>query len=111
MYGKAFPQQIMSIAANKCPIEGTPQQLSFSDKDLQGVELPHNDALVSTLNIATWDVKRILIDPVSSSEIMYRNLYKSLNLSFNDIIPVNSPVLSFSGKLSSQCGVFRSQFK
>ena len=62
----------MSIASDKRLREDDrePNQLSFSDRDLQGVETPHNDALVITLKIATWNVKKVLIDPDSSSEIM-----------------------------------------
>lgn len=40
MHGKTFPQVTMSIAADKCPREREPYQLSFSDKDLKGLETP-----------------------------------------------------------------------
>ena len=60
--------------------------------------MPHNDALVITLMIATWDVRKVLIDPGSSSEIMYKNLYRFLYIPSNDIIPVNSSVYSYSGE-------------
>ena len=36
--------------------------MSFSDKDLERIYCPHNDALVVTLRIKDYDVKRILID-------------------------------------------------
>lgn len=62
------------------------------------METPHNNAFVITLKISTWDVKRVLVDPGSLSEIMYINLYRSLNIPPNDITPVNSPVFSFSGE-------------
>lgn len=88
----------MSITAEKSPREWTSEQLSFSDKDMQGIEKLHNDALVITLKIATWEVKRVLIDPGSFSEIMYQNLYRSPNIPFEDIIPVNSPISNYSGE-------------
>ena len=88
----------MSITFDKRPREndGESNQLSFSDRDLQCVETPHNDALVITLKIATCDVRRVLIDRGSSSEIMYMNLYRSLNIPPKDIILINSPVYSLS---------------
>ena len=81
MHEQVSPQMVMSIMSDIRPREeeGETQQLSFSDKDLQGMEIPHNDVLVITLKIATRDVKRVLIDPGSSSEIMYMNLYRSFN--------------------------------
>ncbi|KAF5933814.1 hypothetical protein HYC85_029985 [Camellia sinensis] len=36
--------------------------MSFSDKDLDRIYCPHNDALVVTLRVKDFDVKRILID-------------------------------------------------
>lgn len=59
--------------------------LSFSKKDLVEEDTPHNDALVLTVNINTWDVKRILVDSDSSSEVMYKNLYDKFKLSKNKI--------------------------
>ena len=50
--------------------------LSFSDKDKVGTLQPHNDALVVTLKIGEYDMKRVLIDQGSSAEIMYPNLFK-----------------------------------
>ena len=48
---------------------------------MKGVDVPHNDTLVLTVNINTFEVKRVLIDPSSSSEIMYHNMFKQLKLS------------------------------
>lgn len=40
--------------------------------------MPYNDALVITVNINNFDVKRVLIDPGSSLEVMYLNAYNQL---------------------------------
>ena len=42
----------------------------FLDRDLEGVELPHNDPLVFTLKLKKFLVQRVLIDLGSSSEIL-----------------------------------------
>ena len=52
----------------------TTKEIIFIDRDLEGVQLPHSDALVVTMKIGNFDVKRILIDPRSSTEIMYNSL-------------------------------------
>ncbi|XP_028115618.1 uncharacterized protein LOC114313431 [Camellia sinensis] len=45
--------------------------LTFSSKDFERIQTPHNDALVLTLRIEDFDIKRILIDQGSLVEIMY----------------------------------------
>ena len=49
--------------------------LGFSDEDKVGTNQPHNDALVVTLRIGGYDVKRVLVDQGSTMEVMYPNLY------------------------------------
>lgn len=65
---------------------------------MQGVVKTHNDALVLTVNINTFDIKRLLIDPGSSFEIMYHSLYKKLELPASQVRITNMPVFSFSGE-------------
>ncbi|XP_028123905.1 uncharacterized protein LOC114320993 [Camellia sinensis] len=54
--------------------------ISFSTRDLERIQTPHNDALVVTLRVKKFDVKRILIDQESSVEIMYYGTLKQLKL-------------------------------
>ena len=54
--------------------------LGFSDEDKLGTIQPHDDALVVTLRISGYNVKRVMIDQGNVVEIMYPNLYKGLNL-------------------------------
>ena len=49
--------------------------LTFSDEDKVGTSQPHDDALVVTLRIGEYDVKRVLVDQGSGAEIMYPDLY------------------------------------
>ena len=73
--------------------------LSFSDEDKVGTIQPYDDALVITLRIGGYDVKRVMVDLGSGAEIMYPNLYKGLNLRPEDLITYNSPLVSFDGKV------------
>ena len=73
--------------------------LSFSDKDKEGTIQPHNDALVVTLRIRGYDVKKVLVDQGSRTEIMYPNLYKGLNLKPEDLTTYDSPLVSFDEKV------------
>ena len=73
--------------------------LSFLDEDKVGTIQPHDDALVVTLRIGWYDVKRVLVDQGSRAEIMYPNLYKGLNLKPEDLTSYDSPHLGFDGKV------------
>ena len=42
--------------------KGASPVLGFSDKDKIGTIQPHDDALVVTLRIGGYDVKRVLVD-------------------------------------------------
>ena len=73
--------------------------LSFSDKGKIGTIQPHDDALIVTLRMGGYDVKRVLVDHGSGIEIMYPDLYKGLNLKPEDLTAYDSPLVSFDGKV------------
>jgi hypothetical protein len=81
--------------AHDSSVDGT---ISFSDSDLQDVQLPHNDALVITLRIGNYDVKRVLVDQGSFAEVMYQELYEKLGLGKSNLTEFSSPVFGFSGE-------------
>ena len=74
------------------------EQIFFTNQDLEGVQLPHSDALVVTLRIGEFDVKRIFIDPGSSVEIMYEPLFKGLGLERKDLNLTEGSLSGFSGE-------------
>ena len=73
--------------------------LSFSEEDKIGTTQPHDDALLITLKIGNYDVKRVMVDGGSVAKVMYPDLYKGLNLKLEDLTPYSSPLMSFDGKL------------
>ena len=73
--------------------------MGFSDEDKIGIVQPHDDALVITLRIGGYDVRRVMVDQGSAAEIMYPDLFKGLNLKTEDLMPYNSPLVSFEGKI------------
>ena len=72
---------------------------SEEDEDKIGTIQPHDDALVITLRIGGYDVKRVMVDQGSAVEIMYIDLYKGLSLRSEDLTPYSSPLVSFEGKV------------
>ena len=81
--------------------------LGFSDEDKIRTIQPHNDALVVTLRIGGYDVKRVLVDQDSAVEVMYPDLYRGLNLKPEDLTPYDSPLVSFEGKIVTPKGQIR----
>ena len=71
--------------------------LSFSEEDKIGTIQPHDDALIITLRIGGYDVKRVMVDGGSRVEIMYPDLFKRLKPP-EDLMPYSSPSMSFDGK-------------
>ncbi|XP_050278331.1 uncharacterized protein LOC126719865 [Quercus robur] len=85
----SHPFRLMSVA--RLPVEADDREskrakgmatplIGFSDEDKLGTLQPHDDALVVTLRIGGYDVKRVLIDQGSAMKVMYPNLYKGLKL-------------------------------
>ena len=81
--------------------------LSFSEEDKIGTTQPHDDVLLITLRIGDYDVKRVMVDGDSTTEIMYPDLYKGLKLKPKDLMPYNSPLMSFNEKLVIPKGIIR----
>ena len=81
--------------------------IGFSDEDKIGTIQPHDDALVITLRIGGYDVKRVMMDQGSAAEIMYPNLYKGLGLRAEDLTPYSSPLVSFEGNVIIPKGQIR----
>ena len=77
-----------------------PLVMGFSDEDKIGTIQPYDDALVITLRIGGYDVKRVMVDQGSTAEIMYPDLYKGLNLKTEDLMSYSSPLVSFEGKIT-----------
>ena len=102
------PSRVMSVArlssgdTNQKPKRARmewPSVIGFSDEYKIGTIQPHDDALVITLRIGGYDVKRVMVDQGSTAEIMYSDLYKGLNLKNEDLTPYSSPLVSFEGKI------------
>ena len=81
--------------------------MSFSDEDKIGTIQPHDNALLIALRIGDYDVKKVMVDGGSAAEVMYPDLYKGMGLKPEDLMPYNSPLMSFDGKLVIPKGIIR----
>nr|XP_023920132.1 uncharacterized protein LOC112031658 [Quercus suber] len=110
------PSKVMSVARlpvgdadknPKSPGHAVPLVLGFSDEDKAGTIQPHEDALVVTLRIGGYDVKRVMVDQGSAVEIMYPDLFRGLNLVPSDLTPYCSSLFSFEGRMVMPKGQIR----
>ncbi|XP_050290064.1 uncharacterized protein LOC126728254 [Quercus robur] len=81
--------------------------INFSNKDKIETIQSHDDALVVTLRIGGYDVKRVMVDQDNGVKIMYPDLYRGLNLRPEDLTTYNSPLVSFDGKVVIPRGMIR----
>ncbi|XP_075645128.1 uncharacterized protein LOC142616129 [Castanea sativa] len=101
------PTKVMSMSrtlaeeSNSEPkrIKGnTPPILGFLEEDKIRIVQPHDDALVVTLRIGGYDVRRVMVNQGSGVDIMYPDLFKRLNLKLEDLTTYDLPLISFKGK-------------
>ena len=60
------------------------------------MQSPHTDALVVSLRVGDFVVRRILIDPGSSADMMYYPLFKRLGLSPEQLTGAEVPLVGFN---------------
>ena len=81
--------------------------LGFSKKDKEGRIQAHDDALMVTLQITGFDVKRVMVDQGSGAEIMYPDLFRGLGLKLEDLSSYNVPLVGFNGKVTVPKGMIQ----
>ncbi|XP_050249209.1 uncharacterized protein LOC126696530 [Quercus robur] len=72
-----------------------------------GTIQPYKDALVVTLRIGRYDVRRVMVDQGSAVDVMYPDLYKGLGLKPEDLTTYSSPLVSFEGRMVTPKGLTR----
>ena len=72
--------------------------IKFSTTDYEGV-VPHDDdPMVITLQIFNCDVKRVLIDPGCSADILYYDAFERLELDPDQLQPFKGTLAGFIGE-------------
>ncbi|XP_059670901.1 uncharacterized protein LOC132316444 [Cornus florida] len=71
--------------------------IGFGDGNLSRVQLPHEDPLVISLLVANCMIKRVLIDPGSSANIITNAVFEQLEIPSSSIRPTSSPLMGFDG--------------
>ncbi|XP_023927698.1 uncharacterized protein LOC112039087 [Quercus suber] len=80
-------------------IKPTREPIAFGDSDLEGTIQPHDDALIVTVRVGGFVVKRIMIDQGSGADVMYPDLLRGLGLRDENLSKYNTPLVGFDGKM------------
>ncbi|GFZ11592.1 hypothetical protein Acr_22g0009900 [Actinidia rufa] len=62
------------------PAVGAHQPITFTNNELRGLHLPHDDILVISTTIANFNVQRILIDNGSSADILFISAFDKMKM-------------------------------
>jgi len=73
--------------------------ISFDEEDLEGTIQPHDDALVVTVRINNFLVKRVMIDQGSRANVMYPDLFEGLGLKNQDLMKYDASLVLFDGRV------------
>ena len=85
---------VLAVPPKRQKIE---EPITFTEEDAQGVQFPHNDVVVIFLNIANYDVRRILVDNRSSADILFYNAFSRMSILDGHLRPISSPLVGFTG--------------
>ena len=85
---------VLAIPPKRQKIE---EPITFTKEDAQGVQFPHNDAIVVSLNIANYDVRRILVDNESSADVLFYDAFSRMSILDGHLRPITSPLVGFTG--------------
>ncbi|XP_052172145.1 uncharacterized protein LOC127788065 [Diospyros lotus] len=80
--------------------------ISFSDSDL--LRYPNrNDPLVITAELGKWELQRILMDPRSSSKILYRQAFLGMGYEMTQLRTTKVPLVGFDGEAVYSEGIIQ----
>ncbi|GKV05557.1 hypothetical protein SLEP1_g17554 [Rubroshorea leprosula] len=79
--------------------------------DFDGVIMPHNDPLVTSVIVNNCEVQRVLVDTRNALDIMYYHCFESLGLDPTFLQKYDGPIYGFNNQLVSVEGVLKLNFK
>ena len=63
--------------------------MSFSKLDVVGIIAHENDLMVIKVQIRDWSVKRVLVDPGISVDVLYWEAFKGMQFDTAKLFPFN----------------------
>ncbi|XP_077241599.1 uncharacterized protein LOC143882079 [Tasmannia lanceolata] len=73
------------------------QVITFSSEDLNGLQVPHDDALIVRLVVTNFDIGKILVDTGSSINVLHLRTFEEMKLGEGRLGPAEYSIYGFSG--------------
>ncbi|GFY99321.1 hypothetical protein Acr_13g0007220 [Actinidia rufa] len=89
------------------PLAIAHQLITFTNDDLKGLHLLHDDALVILVTIANFNVQRILIDNESSVNILCTSAFDKMKIGRDKLHHFHTPLVRFEGNTTHPLGWIR----
>jgi len=96
---------LKSSLSEEVDFQGT--SILFEEKETQDLERPHDDALVITLDVANFEVSRILIDTGSSVDLIFLSTLERMGISKADVVGSPSPLVAFTSESAMSLGTIK----
>lgn len=72
--------------------------ITIMKADFKGIKPHKDDPIVVQLRINSFDIKRVLLDQGSSTDIIYGDAFDKLGLTDNDLTPYTRTLVGFAGE-------------
>ncbi|GFS39302.1 hypothetical protein Acr_00g0062150 [Actinidia rufa] len=99
-YGRA-EEEVYNLST---PMTETHKFITFTNDDLRGLHLPHDDALVVSATIANCNVQRILVHNGSSVDILFISAFDKMKIGRDRLHPFHTPLIKFGGSTTHPYG-------
>ncbi|GFS39342.1 hypothetical protein Acr_00g0062390 [Actinidia rufa] len=86
------------------PLTEAHHPVTFTNDDLKGLHLPHDDALVISTMIANFNIQRILIDNGSSADILFIAAFDKMKIGRDRLHPFHTPLIEFGRNSTDPLG-------
>ncbi|XP_057954060.1 uncharacterized protein LOC131148363 [Malania oleifera] len=103
---KRYAKQVLSTERGEPSNKGNKQDdvIIFDNGAEVGVQQPHDDALVLSLLVENYKVRRVLIDNGSSANIMFWLVLEGMKISKERLKPISTSLVGFGGDVVNPLG-------
>ncbi|XP_056844008.1 uncharacterized protein LOC130496178 [Raphanus sativus] len=104
---KNHVRKAVSNTGPKPPNPESNTKISFWESETSNLDRPHDDALIVTLNIAGYEVPKLMIDTGSSVDLIFYNTLKGMEIDDYEIIGQKANLVGFSGETATSLGTIK----
>jgi len=101
---KKYIRQVMLYEEDNKHSPTQEPDITFTPKECSGMTPHDDDPMVITLQIFKWIVKRVLINPGSSTDIIYHKNFERMGLNYEQMQPFNGTQRVLSQKFATTKG-------